>query len=296
MQRRNALSAVFHGLTAVFLGMALSANAQNASRIAVTDLAYTQAVAEYFEVGTFQSSAQYHANRYGISGSGQSSGTYVEGVYNYMEQRELGSFTNDIKGALLKGTFFKLVQGKTFDSGPPQSTKAEQVLKQVQTGKLATPVRQPEVMDIIARIRKGEFNGADYVLFGTLSSAQFRDSLSPLQGTNSATHQFSLDILADFSLVNTKTFEIKAAFSAQGAGNDTKLLSNRGDVAPPNRAKVMRETSQTLAASVYEQIADQLGYSDANMARGVRQPGMPGQPMGQGQQPGQPPQPVTILR
>ena len=295
MQRRNALTSVFLGIAAICLGTSLAAQAQTAPKIAVTDLAYTQAVAEYFQVGTFQSSAQYRASLYHASGSAQSSGTYVEGVYSYMEQRELGSFTNDIKGALLKGTHFHLIQGKTFDAGAPQPSKAEQALRQVQTGKMATPVRQPEVKDIIARIRKGEFAGADYVLFGTLSTMQFRDSLSPLQGTSSATHQFSLDLLADFSLINTKTYEIKAAFSAQGAGNDTKILSSRGDVAPPNRAKVMRETSQSLAMNVYEQIADQLHASDSSLARGVRQPGMPPPPL-QGQQPAPQVPQATILR
>lgn len=295
MQLRNAFTTVFLGIAAVCLGTSLGAQAQTAPKIAVTDLAYTQAVAEYFQVGTFQSSAQYRASLYHASGSVQSSGTYVEGVYSYMEQRELGSFTNDIKGALLKGTNFHLIQGRAFDTGAPQSTKAEQVLNQVQTGKVAKPVRQPEVKDIIARIRKGEFAGADYVLFGTLSTMQFRDTLSPLQGTSSATHQFSLDLLADFSLINTRTYEIKAAFSAQGAGNDTKILSNRGDVVPPNRAKVMRETSQSLAMNVYEQLADQLNAGDPNLARGVRQPGMPPAPL-QGQQPAQPAPQVTILR
>jgi hypothetical protein len=55
----------------------------------------------------------------------------------------------------------------------------------------------------------------------------------------------------------------------------------------------MRETSQTLAASVYEQLADQLGYSDPNMARGVRQPMQQGQPMQV--QPMQQPQPQAII-
>ena len=289
MQRRNALTSAFVGFAAIFLGTSLGAQAQTAPKIAVTDLAYTQAVAEYFQVGTFQSSAQYRASLYHASGSAQSSGTYVEGVYSYMEQRELGSFTNDIKGALLKGTRFQLIQGKTFDAGAPQPSKAEQALRQVQTGKMTTPVRQPEVKDIIARIRKGEFAGADYVLFGTLSTMQFRDSFSPLQGTSSATHQFSLDLLADFSLINTKTYEIKAAFSAQGAGNDTKILSVRGDIAPPNRAKVLKETSVSLAQDVYQQLTQQLGYTDANLSRGVR----PEPPPMQGGQPYPQPQPVA---
>ena len=293
---------------------------QNPPRIAVTDLAYAQQVSEYFEAGTYQRSSQMIAQasasgshshgRYGgggsyggsqsVQASEQASGTYVAGRYSYIEQRELGAYTNDIKGALLRGTTFKLVQGKGFDAGAPQPSKAEQVLNQVQGGKMARPVRQPEVGDIIARIRKGEFNGADYVLFGVVSSIDFSDALSPLQGTSSATRQYGLDLLADFSLINTRSYEIKAAFSAQGSGNDTRILSSRGDVAPPNRAKVMRETSQSLAQSVFQQLSDQLGYSDAGLARGVRptvvvpMPGnvyQPQQPF-----PQQQPEQVLILR
>lgn len=298
MQRRTFIPA----LTALTLSLGLMAfaQAQTMPRIAVTDLAYTQAVSEYFEAGTFKESSQFQANRYNASGSHQASGTYVSGSYSYLAQRELGSFTNDIKGALLKGTAFRLVQGKGFDAGRPQSTKSEQVLNQLQTGKMAKPMRQPEVKDIIARIKKGEFNGADFVLFGTLSHVEFRDQFSPLQGSTSATMQYGLDLLADFSLINTKTYEIKASFSAQGAGNDTKILSNRGDILPPNRAKVMRETSQSLALSVYEQFTSQLGFSAPGMAGGIRSGAQvaPGQimPPPQSGQQGQPADQVIILR
>ena len=293
---------------------------QNPPRIAVTDLAYAQQVSEYFEAGTYQRSSQMsaqasasgshshgmyggaggHSGSQSMQASEQASGTYVAGRYSYIEQRELGAYTNDIKGALLRGTTFKLVQGKGFDAGAPQPSKAEQVLNQVQGGKMARPVRQPEVGDIIARIRKGEFNGADYVLFGVVSSIDFTDALHPIQGTSNATRQYGLQLLADFSLINTKTYEIKAAFSAQGEGNDTKILSTRGDIAPPNRAKVIRETSQSLAQDVYLQLANQLGYTDAHLSRGVRPPQPMGYPAGGGQaQPvpvPQQPEQVLILK
>jgi len=254
-------------LTGLALAMALPslAFAQASAappRVAVTDMAYTRDVAQYFEAGTAKSSGAVNANANSVTATHQSSGTYVAGTYSYVEQRELGSFTNDIRGLILKGGAFRLVQGKRFDDGGPQLSKGEQALNQIQTGKPAKPpARQPEVLDIIARIKKGEFPGADYVLFGTLSSVEFRDQLSPLQGTTSASYQFSLDLVADFSLINTKTYEIKAAFSAQGAGNDTKLLSDRGDIVRPNRGQVMRDTSHSLAANVYQQLADQLGLA-----------------------------------
>ena len=324
MQRRITLHTALAVIAATTLAWGTGAQAQQpgaAPKIAVTDLAYAQRVSEYFMAGTYQRSSQMSAQ--GSSGGGysngpysgsgshhsqgsmqaseQASGTYVAGRYSYIEMRELGGYTNDIKGAILQGTYFRLVQGKGFDAGKPQASKAEQVLNQVQGGKMATPQAQPEVGNVIARIKKGEFSGADYVLFGVVSSIDFTDALSPLQGTTSATRQYGLQLLADFSLINTKTYEIKAAFSAQGAGNDTKILSNRGDIAPPNRSKVMRETSISLSQDVYQQLASQLGYTDANLSRGVRSapPPMPG---GGQPYPGQPmpaPQPqeqVIILR
>jgi hypothetical protein len=291
MQRRHVLSL----LCAVLLAPVVMAETA-APKVAVTDLAYTAAVSQYFEVADVKGHSNVSANRNGFAASEQYQGTYVAGTYSYLEQRELGSFTNDIKGALLKSSGLRLVQGKGFDAGAPQPTKAEQVLNQVKTGKIAKPVRQPEVKDIVARIKKGEFNGADYVLFGALSNIQFIDQLSPLQGSTSATYQFGLDLVADFTLINTKTFEIKAAFSAQGSGNETKILSNRGDIITPNRGKVMRETSQSLAVSVYEQLADQLGVSDPNMARRAHNVGGNGVQVQGGQQAPVNQEPVTILR
>ncbi|MCW5220992.1 hypothetical protein [Verminephrobacter aporrectodeae] len=307
-------------LTAPAWGVAAPARPGAAPRIAVTDLAYAQRVSEYFVAGTYQHSSQMsaggshsgsyshgpqggsgaHTGSHSMQASEQASGTYVAGRYSYIEQRELGGYTNDIKGALLQGSYFRLVQGKGFDAGRPQPSKAEQVLNQVQGGKMAQPQAQPQVADVIARIKKGEFNGADHVLFGVVSSVEFTDALSPLQGSSSATRQYGLQLLADFSLIDTKTYEIKAAFSAQGEGNDTKILSIRGDIAPPNRAKVMRETSLSLAQSVYQQLATQLGYTDAHLARGLRPPpAVPpqaGQPMPQPVESAPPPQaPEQVL-
>ena len=54
------------------------------------------------------------------------------------------------------------------------------------------------------------------------------------------------------------------------------------------------QTSLSLAQDVYQQLAMQLGYTDANLARGVRPPVVyqQGQPMPQPQQPEQ----VIILK
>ncbi len=87
-------------------------------------------------------------------------------------------------------------------------------------------------------------------------SIDFTDALHPIQGTSNATRQLRpATRWPTFSLINTKTYEIKAAFSAQGEGNDTKILSTPWRIAPPNRAKVIRGDSQSLAQDVYLQLA-----------------------------------------
>ena len=248
------------GLLLSTLVASAPALAQRIPSVAVTDLAYSERVREYFEVAQIRTQSNVNATPYSYNANRSADGTYAAGSYSYIEQGELRNFTADIKGSLLKGGGVKLIQARAFDGGAPQSTKAEQVLHQMQTGKApAKPVRQPSVHDIVTRIKKGEFSGADYVLFGTVSSIEFRNELSPLQGSTSASYLFSLDLVSDFGVINTKTLEISAAFSAQGNGQEVKILSNRGDVVVPNRGKVIRATSLSLADSVYSQLVDQLG-------------------------------------
>jgi hypothetical protein len=286
---------LFMGLAAA-LGASAAMAAAPAPAIAVTDLAYTQEVSQYFSVTDAKSSSTVNANQGGMAVTQQGQSTSVSGNYKYIEQRELGSFVNDIKGALLKGTSFRLVQGKTFDAGDPQNTKAEQVLDQMKSGKMTPPARLPEVKDIIARIRKGEFPGADYVLFGTLSNVQFVDQSSPLQGTTSVSYSYGIDLVADFSLIDTRTYEIKGAFSAEGTGKEMKLLSNRGDSFTPNRSKVLRQTSQSLAASVFEQLVEQLQIANPEMGDRVRSNAARPAAQGQGAAPVEKKQEVIILR
>jgi hypothetical protein len=249
------------------LSAATMAQSRSTPKVAVTELAYQRQVSEYFEVSQERSSASMQATPRTMASNQQYEGTYVAGTHSYIQQGELRNFTADLKGLILKGGGAQLVQPRAFDSGTPQPTQAERVLNQVQTGKMARPVKQPDVNDIIARIRKGEFSGADYVLFGEVASVQFRDELSPLQGTTTTSYLFSLDLGVTFNLINTKTYEIKSSFMSSGAGSEVKLISRRGDLVSPNRTKVIRETSLTLADDAYGQLLDQLGVGDPSFGR-----------------------------
>ena len=267
---------------ALLLSTVLPSVAQTSvPRIAVTELAYQEKVKEYFQASTLkassshntQTSSQPYSSTMNSSGQHDIDATSLSGVYTRIDQGEMRHFTSDLKGFIIKGSGAKLVQGKAFDAGDPEPTKAEQVLNQMKTGKMAEPKRQPDVNDIVTRIKKGEFAGADYVLFGSISSVEFKQEFMPLPGTTTTSYVYSLDLGADFNLIDTKTLEIHASFSSLGEGSETKLLSRVGDRVVPNKAKVMKQASMSLAEDAYGQLLEQLNLTDPNFGSRSSLPG-----------------------
>lgn len=201
-----------------------------AAKIAVADLAYSERVREYFH------EVEYHNKESERSHSSSSKTDYTEssGSESYMEYGELRKFTGDIKGELLKTSGFQLVQAKPY-------TKKD----------------SEKVFDVIDKIKKGYYPKADYVLFGTVSDLDFRDEVSPIVGTQNASNTFSMTLTADFSLINTRTYEIKAAFTASAEGSDARIAST-GSRVQPSRGKVVAEVSRNLGVEVAQQVNEQL--------------------------------------
>lgn len=303
---------VLVGLCALLgMGVQTVASAQapsTAPKIAVTDLAYSERVSEYFDVTSIkakseeQSRLQARDGVYSSSMSGSHSSkqeldaTRVTGAYSYIQQTELRNFTSDLKGMILKGAGARLVQGSQFDAGEPQPSRAEQVLREVRTGKETKLKRQPDLNDIVSRIRKGEFKGADYVLFGTVSAIEFRSEFTPIPSTQTVSYIFNLDLGADFNLINTRTLEVKAAFSSQGSGSDVKLMNANGNIVVPSRVKVIRETSQSLAEEAYGQLLEQLSLSDPNFGARARSRSSSGSPSSAPEARQPVVEPVTVFR
>lgn len=250
---------ILHLAALVVLGMLATTMAQAAPKVAVTDLTYEERVQEYFHVvsahakssarGSYSDHERETPNTYSNSSrgsfSGKSESSYyeAEGTYSYIDRGELRKFTADIKGSLLRSGQFSVIQGK------PYGTKDLE-----------------KIYDIIARIKRGDFKGADYVLFGSVSSIQFREETQPIPGANSLSQILALELVVDFSLIDTRTHEIKAAFSAMGEGQDTRLISSRGAIVTMNRGKVISEVSKSLAEDVLRQIEEQTngGYRPEN--------------------------------
>lgn len=240
--------------------LAMSAQAQSA-RIAVTDLSYEEKVREYFHNVEFNgkrsTSAAMHDNHrssnYSASGSASANmQDHVEvsfkssqGSQTYIDRGELRKFTADIKGELLKSGH-RLVQGKPW-----------------------TQHDSEKLYDIIGRIKQGYYPGADYVLWGSINNVEFREDASPIQGTSSVSHSLSLELVGEFSLINTRTYEIKAAFSAMGEGSDTKIVNSPASQLTLNRSKVMQDVSRSLGEAVAREVAGQLGGSDRRSSQSI---------------------------
>jgi hypothetical protein len=239
----NALKALVLGGMLTISALAAPLVQAREVKVAVTSLAYEERVREYFREIRASSKASVRASeretdrsyRSSVNANRESNYSYSEGTYSYIERGELRKFTADIKGEMLKSGVFRITEAKPYTAKDTE-----------------------KIYDIIDRIKKGMYPGADYVLFGTVSSIQFRQEANPLQNTDTLSHTLSLELVGDFSLVNTKTYEVKAAFSAVGEGQDTKLVSSRGANVVMNRGKVVSEVSKSLGVDVIRQLEEQL--------------------------------------
>ena len=115
-----------------------------------------------------------------------------------------------------------------------------------------------DVYDVIARIKSGHFKGADYVLFGALSDIDFRQDVGEIANTNSYSAIMGLTVVGDFSLINTRTYEITSAFTAMGESQDTKLVNSRDVKISMNRGRVVRDASKSIGVDVARQLREQL--------------------------------------
>lgn len=253
-------------------------------KIAVTDLTYEEKVSQYFRVVSASSKSSVNASAreretdrsYSASGrynARQESSYYeAEGTYTYIDRGELRNYTADLKGAMLKGGGVRLVQARPYTGQPTE-----------------------KIHDIIGRIKQGMYPGADYVLFGTVSDIAFRQESMQLAMGNSITANLTLDLVANFSLINTRTYEIKAAFSASGSGQDTKIVSRAGDQVVMNRGKVISETSRSLADAAYRELIAQFGGGRLGQASVINSSNGNSYSPAQGQPLPQPrPEPITV--
>ena len=160
--------------------------------------------------------------------------TKKSGFETQAEYGQLRSFSAAIRGLLIKSGY-KVVHAN------PAATNAFQ---------------GDEFFHVIERIKAGEFNNADYVMFGVLGEMSFTDNSESIVGTKSTSQQFGLDLIVDFSLIDTKSYQVVASFLAEGNGKEVRI-DGRSNSFKPSMAKLMKQASTTLAEDVAKYLADQ---------------------------------------
>jgi hypothetical protein len=136
-------------------------------------------------------------------------------------------------------------------------------------GKPWTQKNTEKLYDIIERVKQGYYPGADYVLFGTINNVEFRRDDNPIQGSNATSHTLALELVGEFSLISTKTFDVKASFSAMGEGSDMKMTNAAGTNITLNRSKVMQQVSKSLGEAVLAELQSQFSSGVATRTKTV---------------------------
>jgi hypothetical protein len=224
--------------------------------IAVTELSYEQSVRSHFNYFQSEMRAGLNASPAFVNVEASASLAKASGDIIQITRGEMHQFTGDIKGGLLKSGQYKLVQGRPWTKSDTTTLTAACIPPKCD-GAPTTFSENVTLFDVIDRIKKGYYAGADYVLFGTVSNIDSRNDELPIQGSNAVNRVYSIDLACEFSLINTKNYAVVAAFSALGQGSDSRLVNSSAAVMNPNKPRVVRDVSRSLGDDVTSQMLAQ---------------------------------------
>jgi hypothetical protein len=153
---------------------------------------------------------------------------------------ELRGINTDIRAELIK-------MGYVVMQGKPAVAKTEE---------------NDEFFNVVERIRRGDFGDAQFVLFGTVTDVSFRNTKEKIQGTDDFSYGLSVSLLAEFSLIETESLKVVAAFTTQGSGSDTYLGKDNARFTPDN-ARISKDLLASFNAQSRRQLMQQMPSSRA---------------------------------
>ena len=186
------------------------------------------------DVAVDAKSNSVYASRANSVYASRSQSSYVKdyGDKVRIEYTQLLGMSGEVRSSLIKAGF-----------------KLQQTRPQV-----ARPGQTDQFFDIVGRIKNGEFAGSDYVLFGVVAAVENRSNREPIQGTSNFMNQYEMNLTVDYSLIDVKTLEAKAAFTVLAEGNDNRIDSP-GAVYEPSAAKINAALSKSLSEQVMGKLA-----------------------------------------
>jgi hypothetical protein len=156
------------------------------------------------------------------------------GTQTKIEYGEMRGLSGAVRSVLIKAGY-TVIQGKPAQSRPDEGD---------------------EFFDIARRIKAGDFGKAQYVLYGMLGEISPLSGREKIQGTDTYMLTNSMDIVVDYSVIDTKSMEVVASFTAHGSGSYKRMVSNDSTYTPSS-AKIIRQIAASLAQEVAANLADQ---------------------------------------
>lgn len=156
------------------------------------------------------------------------------GIERKVSYGELRGISGDIRALLIKSGY-RVVAGK------PAVEK---------------PLQDDQYFDILARIKAGDFSGADYVLFGVLAEVAINEHNESIVGTRNSMQFHVLDLAIDFSLIDTQNGQIIASFTAVGSGREQRIDGKTSGY-KPSLVRLVKQASIAIADDVALQLNSQ---------------------------------------
>ena len=124
-------------------------------------------------------------------------------------------------------------------------------------GTLAKKMEAGEWATVKDRAMAGDFGRAQYVLIPNVIDASVNETHDAIAGTADYMKKFEMNLMVEFTMVDTDTQAIIASFNAFGSGSDS-YIGKETVKHVPNFAKVRRELLSSFSADAREKLREQL--------------------------------------
>jgi hypothetical protein len=220
--------------------------------VAVTDLSIKKEVKEFFYDEKFNSKASIQSSpstpvvsdgssipsptqSQTINGQAETSYSKQFGTRRVISYSEVRGLNADIKSTLIKAGY-KVVQA------------APNVAKENENDNF---------FNVSERINRGDFRDAQFVLHGTITNVEVRNTRDFIQGTADYSYRLEHSLIVEFSLINTETLQVIASFNAMGSGQDMYLGKNNA-IFVPKVDRITRELLSSFSQDAHKKLMDQL--------------------------------------
>ena len=204
-------------------------------------------------------------------GSSQQSSNIDTQVVSRVE-KSMPMFSAAVRGALLKSKQFTVVDATpTIETWQNNKKDILSIIKKMDMVSSSTsPIINSEYTvknnsESAIKVESATAtNQPDYILIGYLDGISSYENRNPIMGTNKTSAIYSIDVSVDYKLVNTKTKQIIAAFTAAGHGGEVKLLNDPDQEVNYNIPKLIKDASDSLASDVMDNLTSQIDFNKLN--------------------------------